>query len=346
MNYVNAFGKFQTVEYLDYQQLFGLNQADEDLVLNTPEPESRSLYWYGTDKNDARIDGNGASIMYGRGGDDLLIGNGGNDWLHGESGDDRLEGGTGHDKLYGGSGADNLDGGSGNDTAYYDDSSAAVHVNLEYLSGFQGDAQGDTLLNIEGVVGSNFNDTLVGDSLNNSLNGNRGSNFLDGAAGDDFLLGGYGDESDTLYGGAGNDTLQSGTSNDLLAGETGDDSYVFLADSGIDTIVELTGEGVDTLQIGGMTESLYILKNGDHLFLSSNGVDFVGLANWYVGTSYQGMDYLYGVGGAMYDMHDIAALAQDITPTAAQGYLGFNYYAGIETIDLVGVETTFDGIFV
>ena len=92
----------------------------------------------------------------------------------------------GDDRLDGGAGADAMDGGAGSDTAYYSDSAAAVTVDLS-SSGAQsgGHAQGDTLSNIENIVGSDHADTLTGDPSDNILRGGAGADTLDGGAGSD-----------------------------------------------------------------------------------------------------------------------------------------------------------------
>ena len=59
----------------------------------------------------------------------------------------------GNDTLIGG--ADTLDGGDGTDTASYEGSSAAVTVSLVAgATNTGGDAEGDTLSNIENLTGS------------------------------------------------------------------------------------------------------------------------------------------------------------------------------------------------
>src|SRR5262249_57705343 len=78
-----------------------------------------------------------------------------------------------------------LDGGAGNDTASYDTSSTAVTVNLATGTGSGGDAQGDTLTNIENLIGSTFNDTLIGDQNANVLIGGAGADTLIGGGGSD-----------------------------------------------------------------------------------------------------------------------------------------------------------------
>ena len=69
-------------------------------------------------------------------------------------------------------------------------------VNLATGTGAGGDAQGDTLVGIENLTGSNLG--------NDSLSGNAGANILAGWGGDDVLRGGAG--ADHLDGGAGSDT--------------------------------------------------------------------------------------------------------------------------------------------
>src|SRR5690606_17699260 len=93
-------------------------------------------------------------------GNDLLLGGAGNDLLFGQGGIDTLEGGVG---------ADTLDGGSGFDVASYAGSSAAVDVRLNNGTATGGDASGDVLSNIEGLIGSDFADILKGDGGANLL---------------------------------------------------------------------------------------------------------------------------------------------------------------------------------
>jgi Ca2+-binding RTX toxin-like protein len=109
-----------------------------------------------------------------------------------DPGENVLKGGGGDDLLEGRGGADLLDGGPGLDTASYESSPAGVYVGLGGVGddttapiAFGGDAQGDTLVSIERLIGSQFNDTLIGNSLNNTLAGFGGNDFLDGRDGID-----------------------------------------------------------------------------------------------------------------------------------------------------------------
>lgn len=168
--------------------------------------------------SDDRLDGSSyGDTIDGLAGADLINGFAGNDRLYGGTGNDTLMGGEGADTLCGGEGSDRLDGGAGRDQVRYDESKAAVIVDLQLQATNAGDAIGDVLVGIEDIVGSRWGDVIAGDSNHNLLQG------LDGA---DRLLGRVG--NDTLEGGDGNDTLIGGTGADRLDGGAGWDqaSYV------------------------------------------------------------------------------------------------------------------------
>ena len=171
-------------------------------------------------------------IIYGSDENDRLVGYSGNDSIYGGAGSDQLIGGAGDDTLYGGAGADNLDGGEGEDTADYSGSTAGVLVNLAIGRVYGGHATGDTLTNIENIIGSQYADILAGDGGNNTLNGGEGDDELSAGAG-----------NDTINGGAGDDVLDGGHGNDWLIGGSGDDTII--ASKGNDIIDG--GEGTDTL---------------------------------------------------------------------------------------------------
>jgi Ca2+-binding RTX toxin-like protein len=124
-----------------------------------------------------------------------IHGNGLANVLKGNLADNLLSGRGGNDTLEGGLGRDTLDGGADRDTAAYTAAGAAVTVNLAKAQA-SGGAGADTLVAIENVLGSAFDDAITGDS---------GANALDGGAGADTLSGGQG--GDTLIGGDGLDTV-------------------------------------------------------------------------------------------------------------------------------------------
>jgi Ca2+-binding RTX toxin-like protein len=182
----------------------------------------------GTNKSDIIVGGDdsdwiygydGYDTLHGRDGNDMLVGMGGNDTLYGGNGRDRLFGWEGDDRLDGGPNADELDGGAGLDFAVYDTSTHGVSVNLAAGVGFGGLAQGDTLANIEGVIGSDHADQIYGDAGSNYLYGYRGSDIMSGGDGIDFLYGDGG--SNPSWGG--DDTLKGGGGDDFLMGMAGDD---------------------------------------------------------------------------------------------------------------------------
>jgi Ca2+-binding RTX toxin-like protein len=126
------------------------------------------------------------------------------------AGDATLTGNSLDNTLGSGRGNTVLIGGSGNDTADYGQSGAAVTVDLRATAAQStGGSATDTLLSIEGLRGSRFDDRLTGDD---------GANLLDGGTG-----------ADTLTGGAGNDR--------------------YVVDSAGDVVIEAPGEGADTVAV-------------------------------------------------------------------------------------------------
>jgi hypothetical protein len=129
--------------------------------------------------------------------DDVIIAQNGHDNF--------IQTGQGDDLVYAGSGKDTIQGGfNGIDTVSYENSTGAVNVNLDKGTASGGYAEGDKLSEIEGLIGSKYNDTLEG---------NRHDNYLDGGAG-----------SDTLFGGAGNDTIIFDGNDKIINGGTGIDT--------------------------------------------------------------------------------------------------------------------------
>jgi Ca2+-binding RTX toxin-like protein len=150
----------------------------------------------------------------------------------------------GNDTLRGGSGADTLDGGGhayaldtpwlftqeGGDTVDYGASTAAVDVDLTRETQLGGHAEGDSLVGIENVVGSAFDDSIAGNGFDNLLVGQDGI--------------------DTLLGGEGNDTLRGGAGADLIDGGIGQD-FADYSDSASWVNVNLTLQDGITAQSGG-----------------------------------------------------------------------------------------------
>lgn len=224
---------------------------------------------------------NGSDLLQGTLVSDTINGFGGGDFISGNSGNDTLNGGTGNDFLIGGIGNDRLDGGAGIDIASYIASGAGnaavagVTVNLNLLGAQNTVGAGiDTLVSIENLMGTNFNDTLIGNGANNLLSGQGGNDSLSGFFGNDQLNGDAG--NDQLNGGGGNDTLSGGTGADSMNGGAGNDIYQ--VDNSGDVVIDpdfisgITGisisGGVDQVQssinftLGATIENLLLAGGG------------------------------------------------------------------------------------
>jgi Ca2+-binding RTX toxin-like protein len=206
--------------------------------------------------------------------DNVLTGGSMNDELFGFGGNDRLSGNGGDDRLAGGAGDDLLDGGAGNDTATYDGAAAGVTVSLA-IAGAQNTigAGLDTLLNLENLIGSGFDDHLTGNSGDNRLEGNAGNDVLSGAAGNDLLIGGIG--ADRLDGGLGNDTADysnsaAAVSINLVAGKhAGGDA----TGDTLSSIENVTGSAFDDRLVGDQNGNVLIGGAGNDVINGGGGMD-------------------------------------------------------------------------
>ncbi len=158
-----------------------------------------------------------ADTLTGNSARNILRGGDGGDSLNASNNNDELYGGNGDDTLVGGAGVDIVNGGAGTDTASYSTSGARIVASLvNNTATGSGHGTGDTLVSIENLTGSAFNDFLTGSNA---------VNFLIGSGGNDLLYGGG--NADTLNGGSGDDTLIGGTGNDVLIGGAAADTFVY-----------------------------------------------------------------------------------------------------------------------
>ena len=178
----------------------------------------------------------GTNELRGFRGNDLLYGRDGNDTLKGGGQIDRLYGNDDNDILNGGVGGDLLHGGAGFDRASYADATVGVLADLQFADRNRFEAEGDTYVEVEGIIGSAYGDSLRGDS---------GVNLLQGLGGRDYLYGRAG--NDVLNGGAGMDFLFGQTGNDSLSGGSAVDQFVFSANDGDDTIEDFQN-GIDIIK--------------------------------------------------------------------------------------------------
>lgn len=221
------------------------------------------------------IGGAGGDSLRGNAAANRLEGRDGNDSLYGYGGDDQLIGGAGDDRLDGGSGANRLDGGAGNDTAVF---SSAVYASL--VGGFANHDYGppgvaprvDTLIGIENLVGSAFNDTLYGNSGANRLEGGDGNDLLEGGLGDDQLIGGAGVDTASYRGATGPLTLSLALTGPQNTGSAGADTL-----SGVEN---LAGGAYDDTLTGDAGNNVIDGGGGHNILAGGAGIDTVSYASF------------------------------------------------------------------
>ncbi|MGO4126409.1 hypothetical protein AB4Z01_18555 [Inquilinus sp. YAF38] len=247
----------------------------------------------------------------------------GNDTLSGDAGANVLAGWGGNDLLRGRAGADRLDGGVGTDTASYDEGTVGIAIDLAAGTASGGSAQGDVLVSIENVAGSQGDDTLFGNAGANLLDGNAGDDLLRGGAGADRLIGGDGSDTasyaegtagviidlaagtgsggnaqgdilqqvENVDGSHGNDTLAGNAGANALAGLGGDD--VLRGGAGADRLDG--GAGVDTVSYYTGSAGIVVdLSTGAASGGDAQGDTLTGIENL---SGSQGADTLTGDGG-------------------------------------------------
>ncbi|OGB58099.1 MAG: hypothetical protein A2503_07505 [Burkholderiales bacterium RIFOXYD12_FULL_59_19] len=280
--------------------------------------------------------------LEGDAGNNRLEGMGGNDTLLGDSGSDTLIGGAGDDVLNGGAQViriDTSDYSSGYDLASYEAATSGVTVSLG-RDGTAGRATGggqgsDTLIDIELILGSAFDDVISGSdrAVNEIMRGNAGNDTLlggsglgtdlgfnlvdyraatgsvnvnlalgnaSGADGNDVLIGFQGvlasQYNDTIKGNSQDNYLEGEQGNDTLDGGAGSDMASYANATGAVTVNLMTNtatgaDGNDTLisieRLRGSAYADYLLGNDlDNVVEARDGNDTVDGAG--------GNDTLYG----------------------------------------------------
>ena len=196
--------------------------------------------------------GDGDDVLLGGPGADSLDGGDGKDRLRGAAGDDLLDGGPGPDRLLPESGNDTVNGGAGSDLVDYLAADGPVVVDLTAGTATYtppGDSWTHTLVAVEKVDGSSFDDVLRGDGKRNVLRGKQGADQIWGYGGDDDLIGGLG--VDVVHGGHGDDLVKGQADDDALHGEADADKLV--GGNGNDSLYGGLG---DDLLIGGLKSHL------------------------------------------------------------------------------------------
>ena len=155
-----------------------------------------------------------------------------------------------------------------------------------------GVAQGegnDTLVDITGVIGSDYDDELTGSAAPEMLVGWAGSDTISGGDGGDSLLGF--DGADSLFGGPGEDTLAGGSGGDRLVGDEGQDLAAFAqsatgvsvdlaagqanegGDDTIETVESVVGSAFDDTIAGNELANRLLGASGDDTISGREGAD-------------------------------------------------------------------------
>jgi Ca2+-binding RTX toxin-like protein len=265
-------------------------------------------------------------------------------------------------------GNDTIDGKGGYDRVDYHFATGGINVNLgSSTASNDGTGGADTLLNIEGVRGSAFNDAITGSIANNrldggagndQLNGGDGSDTLNGDEGHDNLAGGAG--SDVISGGAGNDVVQGGGGNDTLDGGTITDRVSFSDGNTLSYAGDTLGVNINLSGITGDGSVGSGTVTARSSLTGNAGTDVVRNFSFIVGGS--GADSILGssasifeqfVGGLGNDTIDGGAISADGTSNNRATYvnetaavvvsLGGNANAsGTATGTTIGTDTLFN----
>ena len=216
--------------FTDAVQIYAANHGIQLLNIENLIGGSGDDLLHGNARPNELSGGAGADVLHGEAENDTLVGGPGNDELQGGPGIDMLNGGAGGDILNGGAAGTNLvdgrpfasiaggradvDGmnptGYSGDTVTYAGSNRGVTLTLGAVdvdgaddtfgnsddfssievTGQGGYAQGDTVSNVENIIGSDHDDRLEGSNYHNVLTGGKGDDTLTsgGTSGDIFVF--------------------------------------------------------------------------------------------------------------------------------------------------------------
>ncbi len=293
--------------------------------------------------------GRGYDIVCGGSGDDVIRAGGA---LVGGAGDDRLTGRSGPDNFVGGPGDDTFDGGHGRsclDEVVY--ASAPGPIKADLQAGVATGEGRDTLIRIDKVHGTPFDDVLLGHGGWNAFVGGGGADVIDGRGGeiDDIRYtlakrpvqvdlrdgSAKGEGKDRLrglefvYGSTFNDVLRGSRRGEVLVGYKGSDVLVgrrggdaLIASAGRKDVGLAYGGRGDDYLYGGLGESQLFGGEGDDRFLGDLGPDHM--------AGGPGVDRIifepYDFG---YPEDDVADLAQEaLFPTKGEGSVYVDLGAG------------------
>ena len=230
----------------------------------------------------------GNDEIYGGNGDDTLYGDAGNDILNGGEGNDLLNPGSGDDYVHGGSGFDEVElevdlesvvvtsevtlvsGELQTTFTSIGQSLAAATSNQSSTTGKRlntAQASSNTMIYVEKLIGTPFDDTFTGAELNDIFDGSAGNDIIFGESGNDTLTGGEG--NDSLNGGEGGDSYNLNAADllghDQITDSQGHDKLEFM-NFGFERVASATHGEMGSLVInftdgGSLTIEQQFLNN-------------------------------------------------------------------------------------
>ncbi len=217
----------------------------------------------------------GSDDLFGTEGNDVIAGLGGNDFIAGLGGDDALCGGPGNDSFVPGPGNDRVDGGGGGVGVGFIElvalSFAPGPVSADLSVGTATGEGSDTLVNVSGLIGGPYGDSLTGNGGVNALFPGGGDDVVDGRGGDDLVGFDLGVQASLVTGsalGEGSDRL---VSVEQLSGS--DFADVLIGDNGRNYLAG--GDGNDLVDGRGGADRVFG-DNHDDRVLGGSGDDIVG----------------------------------------------------------------------
>lgn len=220
------------------------------------------------------------------------------------------------------------DGGDGADTLNFLYATQAIDVDLTRSLAFNdGFGERDSIVNIENIYGSSFNDVIISDENSNIIDGQGGDDKLYGFFGADIVYGGTGNDliyADGKYANDadGNDTVHGGEGNDTVFANGGDD--MVYSDQGNDRLYG--GTGVDTLNYSNETSGVYAHLHQEKAIDGLGGRDTINSFENVIGSHFD--DRLYGGD----DNSVIDGLGGD---DVIYGHLGLDILTGGDGNDLI-----------
>ncbi|MEG4056465.1 calcium-binding protein, partial [Microcoleus sp. Pol7_B2] len=261
-----------------------------DDILSLPESAGDENL-YGEAGNDVLYGNSYANRILGAEDNDSIYGGLGSDSLHGEQGDDFLQGEAGNDLL---------NGGIGIDTISYANSIGGVIVNIDENNNYRhqqtagifdlepnfaiGSGKAldrfgseDSIVGVENIVGSSFEDILIGNALDNAIEAGAGNDLVVSSAGNDRLEGNGGIDTvsfrrdpNGVY-----VSLKDGIATDGFGGQDNISGLENVVGSGFGDRIE-GDDGVNIITSGAGDDIVYALAGNDIVYAGTDNDEVYG----------------------------------------------------------------------